>query len=265
MFIDTHAHLNFKAFNNKLDNVIDKSKLAGIGKIIIPGAKINSSIKAIEIACEHTGCFAAIGIHPHHADEYKTEEIINKLKILLKNKKIVAIGEIGLDYHVYRDYPPLAANQIDKQKRIFDSQISLGIQNNLPLIIHSRDSVEEVTGIIKSFNTKTNSVLRGVFHCFSGNILQLKSILALGFYIGLDGNVTYDNNSGFHQMIRTIPLSRLLLETDSPYLTPEPLRGEINTPSNIPIIAEKVAQIKNISVGELENITTRNAISLFKI
>jgi TatD DNase family protein len=267
MFIDTHCHLNFKSFDKDLDDVIKRAKVAKIGKIIIPGAKIDSSIKAIKIAGQYSSCFASVGIHPHHVDEYISsgKKVINdKLKELINNNKVVSIGEIGLDYHVYKGYPEITKNMKKLQKDLFILQLLQANKFGLPVIIHSRDSYNDVIEILDNF-IKKGQRFKGVFHCFSGQINNLKKVLKMGLYIGFDGNITYPENINLQKMVLETPLNRLLLETDSPYLAPIPFRTTRNEPSNISHIASMISKIKKTSISQIVNNTTNNAISLFSI
>ncbi|MBI4990516.1 TatD family hydrolase [Candidatus Gottesmanbacteria bacterium] len=267
MFIDTHAHLNFKAFKKDLDEVLNRAKESGVTKIIIPGAKVDSSEKAIEIAQRYDSCFAAIGIHPHHVDEFKQSGrliIEQKLKEMLKqvqHDKIVAIGEIGLDYHEYNGYPPLLQENKEQQKELLLLQLDLAQKENLPIIFHCRNAFDDLLEIIRQYGKS----VEGVFHCFDGEKKHLEEVLKLGFYIGFDGNITYPENQTLKSLVKLTPLERLFLETDSPFLTPQPFRGSRNEPAYITYIAKEVAEIHQRSVEEIVEMTSRNALNLFKI
>ncbi|MBI3379500.1 TatD family hydrolase [Candidatus Gottesmanbacteria bacterium] len=268
MFIDTHAHLNFKAFNKNLEEVIDRAKKAGIDKIIIPGAKIGSSRKAVEISQKYDDCFAAIGIHPHHVDEFidlGESNIEEELNLFIKNKKTVAIGEIGLDYHVYKDYSPVSRENKKHQKELLILQIEIATEFNLPIIFHCRDAHDDQLELIQSYIQTGEKNIKAVFHCFGGEKKHLEKVLNLGFYVGFDGNVTYPENKNLHDLVKYTPIDRLLLETDSPFLTPLPLRGKLNEPANLIHTVEFTSQIHNISIQELGSITTKNALELFKL
>lgn len=268
MFIDTHAHLNFKAYNKNLEEVIDKAKKAGIDKIIIPGAKIDSSRKAVEISQKYDDCFAAIGIHPHHVDEFTNlgeRNIEEELNLLIRKEKTVAIGEIGLDYHEYKDYPPVSEENKKNQKRLLLLQVELAQKSGLPIIFHCRDAHDDQLELIQSYIQTTQKDIRAVFHCFGGDKYHLKKILSLGFYVGYDGNITYEGNSRLRELVKQTPLNRLLLETDSPYLSPVPYRGQRNEPANLILTATKIAEIHQKKIGRLAEITTRNATELFQL
>lgn len=262
MFIDTHAHLNFKAFNKDLDEVINRAKNAGIGKIIIPGAKIDSSKKAVEIAQKYDSCFAAVGIHPHHTDEFVKlgkSAVEEELKKLIAKRGVVAVGEIGLDYHEYKGYPLVTSENKKQQQELLSTQIKIVQEYNLPIIFHCRDAQDDQLDIIK------DQKLTGVFHCFGGEKKHLEKVLSLGFYVGFDGNITYSENKNLQDLVKYVPLEKLLLETDAPYLAPIPHRGKRNEPSYLIHTASSASQIYNISVEKLAGITTDNALKLFRL
>jgi len=273
MLIDTHAHLNFKAFNKDLPQVIERATKTSVMKIIIPGAKIDSSRKAVEIAHKYPSCFAAVGIHPHHAPDY---EILlaerNKRGILkkefasfTKQKKVVAVGEVGLDYHQYQGYPPISASGKYVQKQLFLLQLSLALEANLPLIFHCRQAYDDLIFTIMSFLKNPKKKVMGVFHCFAGTKKHLASILDLGFYIGFDGNITYPENKHLHNLVKSTPIERILLETDSPFLAPVPFRGKRSQPSYLPHIAAAVASILKKKLTLIQEITSGNASKLFNL
>ena len=266
MFIDTHAHLNFKAYNKNLEGVIDKAKKAGIEKIIIPGAKIDSSRKAVEISQKYTDCFATIGIHPHHVDEFTNlgeRNVEEELNLLIKKEKTVAIGEIGLDYHEYKDYPPVSEENKKNQKQLLLFQIELAQKSDLPIIFHCRDAQDDQLELIQSCIQATQKDIRAVFHCFGGEKKHLKKVISLGFFVGFDGNITYPENIHLRNLISYAPLDRILLETDSPYLTPMPFRGKRNDPSLIAYVASCIANLHHKSIEEIAKTTLQNAIKLF--
>lgn len=267
MFIDTHAHLNFKAFRKDLNEVINRTKEAGIEKIIIPGAKIDSSRKAVEISQKYDSCFAAVGIHPHHVVNFtqlgKTK-ITNELKMLVDNKKVVAIGEVGLDYHEYKGYPPITNEVKSQQKELLRLQIEIAQENNLPIIFHCRDAHDDQLEMIND-NLKSNNKITGVFHCFGGEKKHLEKVLSLGFYVGFDGNITYPENKNLQDLVAYTPIDRLLLETDAPYLTPLPFRGQRNEPAYLINTASFVYHLHKISLEKVSEITTSNALKLFRL
>ncbi len=266
MLIDTHAHLNFISFNNDLPEVINDAKSAGIGKIIIPGAKLNSSEKAVQISSQFPSCFAAVGIHPHHIDEFNVkgeDAVFEHLTALSKQSKVVAIGECGLDNHAYYGSSPITEKIIKSQKELLRLQIQIASEIHLPLILHCRKVYDDMIEMI-SFLLKTIEI-KGVFHCFGGEKKHLKKILDWGFYIGFDGNITYPENSNLREMVKYTPLDRLLIETDSPFLTPIPRLGERNSPVNLSIISSFISGIYKRRESDIADITSQNAIKLFNL
>lgn len=252
MLIDTHCHLDFPEFNNDREEVIRRSKEAGIDYIINIGSTLESSKASLGLAKKYDFIYATVGVHPHDADSFD-EKIFLALNELAKEKKVVAIGEIGLDY--YRNY-----SKVDKQKDLFTSLCRLGKDYNLPLVIHTRlaeiDTLEILKGIMP---------LRCVVHCFSGNEDFLKECLDLGFLISFTCSVTYKKADNLKKVVKAAPLDRILLETDAPYLSPEGLRGRRNEPSNVKILAQTIAQIKEMDFKEVADATTKNAKEFFKL
>lgn len=266
MLIDSHCHLNFKAFDKDLTDVVKRAKDAGIGKIIIPGAKLSSSEKAVKISRDYHECFAAIGIHPHHVNEYNKfgeKTVREKLNRLAGSTETVAIGEIGMDYFHYRDYPEIPPEDKKLQRELFILQLEIAVNSNLPVIIHCRQAQNDLLDILTSFIRNTKKSLSGVFHCFEGTNSFLSKVLTMGYFVGFDGNVTYEENIRLRDNIAFTPLDRLLLETDSPFLAPNPYRRTRNEPAHIVHTAKTVAQIKKIDINEVSKITSENAVSLF--
>lgn len=255
MLIDTHCHLNFQAFAEDFDQVIKSAYGASVEKIINVGADLLSSQKAVEIAQKYKGCFAAVGIHPHHVDKLEKgwEE---KLAKLASQPKVVAIGECGLDYY---EHERSGIIKPEIQKEIFLKQLRLAQNLNLPVIIHSRQAHDDVVSTIHQLSSKIPP--RGVFHCYSAGKSGIEKVNQLDFYFGLDGNLTYD--PGLQKVTSLIPLEKILLETDAPFLSPVPYRGQRNEPKNVNIIREWLARIKNVGEKEISQTTSRNAIDLF--
>lgn len=232
--------------------------------LIVVGAKINSSEKAIEISNRQSICYAAVGYHPHHVNEITNfEEIEIQLESLIRNPKVVAIGETGIDFHHYNNYPAIDLENKNRQKQLFEIHLNIANRNKLPLIIHCRDAQQELMQFLSNF--MKDKCLTGVFHCFDGDKDYLKSVLALGFYIGFDGNITYKANSHLRDLVSQTPLERLVVETDSPYLTPIPFRGQRNEPSYITYTIDCIAQIKNTISEDIRKITMNNAKELFNL
>lgn len=253
MFIDTHTHLQFDSFDEDRELVIQRAIKKNIDAIITIGTDIDSSQEVVEIAHKFAIIFAAVGIHPNDSMNVGQREI-EKIKSLANADKVIAIGEIGLDY--YRDYVTKS-----KQKASFRKQIRIAHELNLPLIIHNRDAHEDILSLLQEEKAEK---IGGVFHSFSGEIKFLESVLAENYYISFTGPITF-KNANYNKLIDCVPLEQLLLETDSPFLSPVPFRGKRNEPANLNYIAEKIAQIKGISMEELAQITTGNTENLFHL
>ena len=257
--IDTHAHLNFKDFDDDFELVISKAKEQGVRKIIIPSSNLDTSKKSVEIAKENKDIFAAAGFHPIHGKEFSIE-VLQELYTLLSMPKVVAVGEIGLDYFYlgktshYSRYPDK-----EEQKSILNKMFDLSKDMSLPVILHCREAHQDMLNFLK--NEKISS--GGVVHCFSGNKDEFKSYLNLGLHISFTGNITYSDK--MNDLIKFIPLDRLLLETDCPYLAPAPFRGKRNEPAYLIEIAMQIAKIKKIEYAKLEEITDKNAEKLFRL
>ena len=251
MYIDTHCHLNFSQYDIDRSMVIGNAKKAGVKKFINPGVDLHSSREAVELAQQYSGVvFAAVGIHPHEAQH---DPNVQNLERFLPG--VIAIGECGLDYFQFKGEQALGKK--DKQKRVFDEQLRLALRHDLPVIMHCRDAYEDFFDCLDSLP----SIPRGTIHCFSGGLQELRMARDRNFFVGIDGNVTYSKQLGL--IVPHIPLSMLLLETDAPYLTPIPHRGELNEPKYIPLIAKKIAELNNRDVSEIEDLTTKNAQNLF--
>lgn len=249
MFIDTHCHLNFPQYNEDRAMVIGNAKKAGVKKFINPGVDLYSTRQAIDLSQKNPGVvFAASGFHPYEAQHNPPVDD-------LPTENIIAIGEIGLDYHQYKGEQALGKK--DNQKRLFAEQLELAAKLNLPVILHCREAFEDFFSVLDSFH------LRGVIHCFGGGLQDIRMARDRKLLIGIDGNVTYSKQLAM--IVPEIPLSMLLLETDAPFLTPVPHRGTRNEPKYIPLIAKKIAELKKVSGKEIEEITTRNAVQLFHI
>ena len=261
MLIDTHAHLNFPDFKNDLEQVIKCAARDGVTKIVCVSSSLKDSTKAIEIAKKYPGIvYVAVGIHPHQTDfqeKISTEEQTEKLKKLANKKAVIAIGECGLDFSAA---PPMEKDRPEREQVfLFRKQIEIALNLNLPILVHSRKALPQVLEILRSFKNK----LTGVFHCYSGGKSNIKKIEELGFYFGLDGNLTYD--LGLQNVVKEIPLAKIVLETDCPFLSPEPYRGLRNEPKNVRIIAKFLAQTKRITFKKVARVTSQNAQNLLKI
>lgn len=254
MLIDTHCHLDFKAFAVDQDEVIKRSKHGGIDFIINVGASLRGTKDSIELAGENDFIFAACGIHPHEADTVKEEEL-ETFRGYLEAKKIVAIGEIGLDY--YKNI----SSRLNQQK-LFRALLEEAKKRNLPVIIHDRDAHSDTLGILKDIMGQS---ITGVMHCFSGDKAFLKDCMDLGMSISFTCNLTFKNADRLRDVAKVVPMDRLLLETDAPFLAPQIFRGKRNEPIYVKYLAEEIARIKTLSFEEVARLTTENAKRLFSL
>lgn len=252
MLIDTHAHLDDEQYDEDRNEVIQRALDQGIEMIINMGADIASSRKAAALAATHDMIYAGVGIHPEEVDKVLAKDEYVLADLVAENKKVLAIGEIGLDYHFRTDNK-------DLQKKVFIKQLDLARQLKLPVSIHDRDAHGDLMEVLR----KEGRGIRGVIHCYSGSAEMAKELLKLGWYLGVDGPLTFKNAAKLPEIIKTIPLERLLLETDSPYLAPVPKRGTRNEPSYVRYTAQKVAELRNIEYSRIAQITTANAKTLF--
>lgn len=254
MFFDSHAHLDDTRFDNDRDLLIPQIHASGVDLILNAASDIESSKKAINLADKYDFIYASVGVHPHDAKNM-TDEGIAKIKGLAQNKKVVAIGEIGLDYYYnHSDH--------DTQKKWFSRQLDLADSLNLPVIIHDRDAHGDCMDILKNSNI---SKFGGVMHCYSGSIEMVKIILNMGMYISFAGPVTFKNAAKITEVAKYAPTDRILIETDCPYLAPEPFRGKRNHSGYVKYIAERLAQIKGLDIEKIAKATKTNAKNLFKI
>jgi len=253
MLIDTHCHLDFKDFNDDRAAVLKRSRDSGIGVIINVASSMEGTARSIQIAGENDFIYASLGIHPHEADSVSGNDI-KLFAEFLDKPKVVAIGEIGLDY-----YKNISSKE--NQKKLFIKLLEIAKDANLPLIIHNRDAYIDTIDILKNI---TGSSVSGVMHCFSGDEKFLKTCLDMGFFISFTCNITYKNADSLRKIVKLVPMDRLLLETDAPFLAPQDFRGKRNEPMHVKYVAEEVAKIKGISFEEVARITTENAKQLFK-
>lgn len=248
MYIDTHCHL-YKEYYDNIDKIIKESIDNGVTKFIVNGCDMKSNIEAIELSHRYREVYAAIGFHPTELDDFK-EEDFNWLESNINDKKVVAIGEIGLDYHY---------DNMDKEKEIyvFRKQLDIAKKYNKPIIVHTRDAIGDTYNILKEYN------LRGSIHSYSGSVEMAREFIKLGYMLGIGGVVTFKNAKNIKGVVKNIPLEYIILETDSPYLTPEPFRGTKNNPKYIPIISRCISDIKNIKEADVSRASTSNAERLF--
>ena len=256
-FLDSHAHLDDEKFDIDRKEIIEKIKEEGTTKFISAGYSIESSKKAIELAKKYEYIYATCGISPNDIPQTEEElwKQITKIDELIKNnKKIVAIGEIGLDYYWNKENKEM-------QKLAFISQIELANKLELPIVIHTREAIMDTIEILKKHEVKN----KGVFHCCPFNRELVKEALKLDFYISFAGPVTFKNSKNAKEIVEMVPMEKILIETDSPYLSPEPFRGKRNDPRNVKYIAQKIADIKETNIEEIAKTTYENAKKIFKI
>ncbi len=254
MFIDTHAHLFYKNFEGEVDQIIQRANQAGVDFIVVPGTDLATSRQAIELANKYDCVYAAVGIHPHDSKDWNGT-IISELEELAKKKKVVAIGEIGLDY--YYDFSPR-----EIQIKAFEEQIQLALKLNLPIIVHNRESNDDVMNITRKYK---DSGLRAQFHCFAGSVEDARELVEMHHYISFPGIVTFKNAESVRKVLSRIAIDNLLLETDSPFMTPIPHRGQRNEPAYINLIAEKIAEIHHLTIEDVGKATSYNVFKLFGI
>ncbi|MBW2185121.1 MAG: YchF/TatD family DNA exonuclease [Deltaproteobacteria bacterium] len=252
--IDTHAHLDGERFKDDLDTVIKNAKDHGVETIITVGCDLESSQASVDLSRSYANIYATVGVHPHDA-AHLTTETLNKLSHLAQEKKVVAIGEIGLDY--YRNRCPH-----DQQQRAFRQQIQLSHQHNLPIVVHDREAHDDVMRILDEENGQKTG---GVLHCFSGDLAMAKRCIDMGFYLSFTGTITYPKNEEIREIIRQIPTEHILVETDCPYLAPQNWRGKRNEPAYVVKTAEKIAEIKGLTLTDIARITSLNAHKLFGV
>jgi TatD DNase family protein len=255
MIFDTHCHLNSEELYNNIDEVIASAKVVGVDKFLVVGWDIKSSYLAIELANKYSEIYAAIGVHPTDIDGV-TDEDFDKLMTHVNDPKVAAIGEIGLDYHWVKD-----PEQREKQKQWFIKQINAANLYKKPISIHNREAFGDCLAILKEHKP----LYGGVMHCYSGSVELLKDVLDLGLYIGLDGPLTFTNAKTPKEVCEVVPLDRLVVETDSPYLAPHPLRGTVNEPKNIALVIDEIARLKEESKKHIIDALYKNSCCLFGI
>jgi len=252
MLIDTHVHLNSTKFSDNLEEVIKRALDNDIKKMIVVGYDTKSNLKAIELAEEYPFIYATVGFHPTDAKDI-TNDDFQLLYKQLKHEKVVGIGECGLDFYWDKEH-------IDEQIEVFKKQIELSLELKLPLIIHMRDASEATYNVLSEYEH-----LKGIMHCYSGSAEMAPLFINMGLFISLGGPVTFKNGHKPKEVAAQVPLENLLIETDSPYLSPHPFRGKTNEPSRVKLVAEEIARIKKVPYQKIAEVTTNNALKLFKI
>lgn len=250
MLIDTHCHVLSSEYED-VTNVLNKTFNSGISKLIINGYDLKSSKEAVRLANENDGVYAAVGISPQNVLGLRDEDLV-EIGRLVTNKKVVAVGEIGLDYYWTKENKEM-------QLRVFRMMLEIAQKNHLPVIVHNRNATEDTLNLLKEYN------ITGIMHCFSGSVETANAFIKLGFLIGVGGVVTFKNAKKLKEVVRKVPLQSISLETDSPYLSPEPYRGKLNTPANLSYIAREIANIKGVSVNDVADITSASVRAKFDL
>jgi TatD DNase family protein len=256
MLIDSHAHIQGKEYAAEIEAVIERAHAAGVERIIAVGGAgdMSSNTEAVGLAESFPGIYATVGMHPHDAKDVGESEL-RKLRQLAAQPKVVAVGETGLDY--YYNHSPR-----DVQRRVFTQFIHMARDTGLPLVVHERDAAQEAAELLR---IEGGDKLLGVIHCFTGDYDAARAYLDFGFYLSFTGIITFKNAEPLRDVVRRVPLERMLVETDSPYLTPVPHRGKRNEPAHVRWVAQTIAQVKGIAFDEVADTTTRNVRDLFKI
>jgi TatD DNase family protein len=255
--IDTHCHLDFDRFDEDREAVIERAHEAGVRCIVNPGVDFESSRRAIELAARHTGIYAMVGLHPNSCGEL-SEAQLDELRRLAREPRVVAIGEVGIDYY-WNKFPPEA------QRLGFEAQLRLADELDLPVVVHNRDAHDDVLAALETSRAARRGQADIVLHSFSGNLTQARRALAAGAYIGVTGSVTYPKANELRRVIGAAPLERLLIETDAPFLPPQPRRGQRNEPAWVRWMAEQIAEVKGLPVESVAEATTANAERVFRI
>jgi TatD DNase family protein len=256
MLIDSHAHIQGKEYAGEAEAVIKRAHAAGVGEIIAVGGAgdMSSNTEAIALASSFANVYATVGMHPHDAKDVGEDEL-RALRELTAHPKVIAVGETGLDY--YYNHSPH-----EVQRRVFGQFICMARETGLPIVVHERDAAQEAAELLRA---EGGGELRGVIHCFTGNYEAACAYLDLGFYLSFTGIVTFKNGADLRDVVRKVPLERMLVETDSPYLTPVPHRGKRNEPAYVRLVAETVSKVKEISFEDVAAVTTANVRALFTI
>jgi TatD DNase family protein len=254
MLIDSHAHLEMPEFRRDLTEVVQRAKASGVEYIFTVGTEKRDWDRALEIAHSYPSVYAILGVHPHNAREIN-KETYPTLRKLCAHDRVRAYGEIGLDF--YRNLSPR-----DVQLKRFREQIQLARDLGLPIVVHDREAHQETLEILKSEKAEKCG---GIIHCFSGNYEMARQCIDMGFYISIPGSITFKNAGGFQEVVKQIPLGSLLVETDAPFLTPVPFRGRRNEPSYVGYTAQKVAEIKKVSAEKVAEVTTENALRVYRL
>lgn len=250
--IDTHAHLDDKRLYKRVGELLERAEQKGVERVINIGISLDSSRKSIELAQNYENVYATVGIHPHDSKNVP-KNYIQRLGEMANEEQVIALGEMGLDY--FKNISPQ-----DNQLRVFKEQVSLARELGMPVVIHDRDAHEDVLETIQEIKG-----VRGVFHCFSGDWQVAYKVLELGFHISFTGTITFKKAGKLKEVVRKTPLDKMMIETDCPYLAPEPFRGKLNEPAYVRLVGDAVAEEKNMSLEEVAKITTENAVEFFNL
>ena len=251
MFIDSHAHIQLSQFNRDRDAVLERAREAGVSNILVIGFDMETSLGAVALAEKHSHIYATVGMHPHDAKDL-TPDILKTFRELAVHPKVIALGEMGLDY--YRNLSPRPT-----QKAAFEDQLDLAEEMQMPIVIHNRDAYMDILPILEARHGR----IRGVLHCFTGDVQLMHRGLKIGFHIGIGGIVTYKNAADVQAVAQEVPEDRLLIETDCPWLAPQFRRGKRNEPAYVPAVAEKIAELRGTSIETIGKTTTENFETLF--
>ncbi len=250
--VDSHCHLDDECLADDLDAVIQRAADAGVTAILTAGTNVATNRAAVALANQYAIVYAAIGIHPHDAASF-SEQALDEIRVLARERKVVALGEIGLDFH----YPDNAPR--DLQERNFIAQLDLAAELGKPVVIHDRDAHDALMAILKQRRAKP----RGVLHCFSGDLAMAGAAIELGYFISFAGSVTFQNARRLQEIAQALPLANIVIETDAPYLTPHPLRGKRNEPANVARVAAKIAELQELPLAVVQERTRANSVALF--
>ena len=256
MLVDTHAHVNFETYNTRIDEVFENAKNNDVNIMILPGVEVSKWGEIISFAEKYDNVYGAIGVHPSEIKDFD-DDAVKIMAELLKHPKIKAVGEVGLDYYWDKD-----ENIREQQKKVFIEQIKLANDAKKTLIIHEREAHKDAFDILKEH---ASSEINVVMHCFSGSVEFMKECVNQGYYIALGGIITFKNAQKPKEVAKEVPLERLLIETDCPFLTPHPHRGEENEPAYVKFVAQEIANLKEISFEKVSEVTTKNALKVFNI
>jgi len=262
MLIDTHCHLNNKKYDIDLQTILDQAKLENVEKFITISTNLDDCNQNMQISNDNNQVFYSVGVYPNSDLDIDIKSIIEQLEnnfLVQKNNKLVAIGECGIDININDNH---IKRPLKQQIVLFEEQIKLSIKYKLPIIIHNRNADDVILKLVKKYAEKG---LKGIFHCFDSTWEYAKKVLELGFLISFSGMVTFKNKFNLHEVARNIDLKKIIVETDSPYLSPEPLRGQINYPKNVVLVAKKIAQLKNDSYENICNNCYLNTLKLFNL